>query len=538
MKTIRLGLVLVALLFFQVFIAFIPLPVAQSSQSPDVYIGVDIAYGSTAEAKALIDQVSSYTNLIVIGTSQITYNVTRMNETCQYAYDKGLSFILWAPALFRRNTTAWLSNARKAWGDHFLGFYVFDEPAGRQLDMNETRILGNPVNYVDAADRFENTLDNQLDDVRTYYNSSNVQLFTSDYSLYWFDYKAGYDTVFAEFCWNYSRQFNVAICRGAATVQNKDWGVILLWKYTTPPYLGSGSELYKDMVLAYDNGAKYIVVFDSNKDWSGGILQTEHLQALQQFWQYVQNNPRKSTPASARTAFVLPDGYGYGFRGPGDAIWGLWNADDLSYNLSVAVSNLLTKHGASLDIIYDDGLQPGNNGYSKLIYWNDTSLVQPATPNSPPSTAPALDPQPPVQTEPSNPPPPIENPPSTTDYTLFAVAIAAIAGVAVPVVLLRKRQHCVTFATTGIGRDFTGTVVVVDGKPYDRYGATFWWDHGSRHTFEFKSPLTVNSGKQYVLESTNGLRGLDGDSLKASMEATVTGNYRLVLKADITSLFH
>lgn len=307
MKTIRLGLVLVALLLFQVFAVCIPLPKAQTASTPDVYLGVDLAYGGTAEAEALIDQVSSYTNLLVVGTSKITGNATRLNETCNYAYSKGMSFVLWSPTgIPRANRTAWFSNAKQTWGDHFLGFYADDEPAGRQLDMNITRISGNPVSYVDAASQFENNLGSELNGTRAFYNSGSFPLFTADYDLYWFDYKAGYDTMLAEFGWNYSRQFNAAICRGAATVQNKNWGVIILYTYTVPPYLESGPDLYKDMMLAYDNGAKYIVVWDSNADYSAGILQASHLQALQQFWQYIHSNPRKSTPVDARPCLLCP----------------------------------------------------------------------------------------------------------------------------------------------------------------------------------------------------------------------------------------
>ena len=144
----------------------------------------------------------------------------------------------------------------------------------------------------------------------------------SDYALYWFDYKAGLSTVFAEFGWNYSRQLNVALCRGAATVQNKNWGVMIDWTYTNPPYLESGPQLLDDMKLAYDNGAKYIIIFDSNENYTQSTLQPEHLQAMQQFWQYAQANPRPSDPPSSRVAFVLPNDYGYGFRGPDDKIWG------------------------------------------------------------------------------------------------------------------------------------------------------------------------------------------------------------------------
>ena len=118
------------------------------------------------------------------------------------------------------------------------------------------------------------------------------------------------------------RQLNVALCRGAATVQNKDWGVMIAWTYTQPPYIESGQELYQDLISAYDSGAKYILLFDSNKDYTHGILKAEHLEALKQFWQYAQSNPRKSYLIGERVACVLPKDYGYGFRGPNAKIWG------------------------------------------------------------------------------------------------------------------------------------------------------------------------------------------------------------------------
>jgi hypothetical protein len=528
MKTMRLGVVLICFLVLQVFLSYVLPFGAQAAGSPDVFVGVHIGYGDVAEAKALIDQVSTYTNFLVIGSSAITGNLTKLNETCQYAYDKGLSFICLCPNLGRANRTGWLEFAKQTWADRFLGFYAYDEPAGRQLDLNESRVGDTtPSSYTDAAYLFESNMSSQLNSLKNYFSSMHCQLFTSDYALYWFDYKAGYDALFAELGWNYSKQLNVALCRGAATVQNKDWGAIILWTYTTPPYIESGAELYKDLILAYDNGAKYILVFDSNDNYTQGILKEEHLQALQQFWQYARDNPRKSNPVSARVAYVLPNGYGFGFRGPNDRIWGIWEADALSYNVSISVNSLLDEYGTKLDIIYDEGLLPGNMyGYSKLIYWNDPSLSLYTSPTPSPSTSPTSSPTPTQTPAPT----PIESSPSLMNYILAIVAGAVIAVVAVPALVLRKRQYHITFAQTGVGTDFTGTMVVIDGESYDRYGTSFWWNQGSRHTFEFASPITVSHGKQYVWTSTTGLATDRNGILVVSMPSTVTGNYRPVFK--------
>ncbi len=390
MKTLQITLLMITLLGIQVFANCAFLAGASAQTKPSVYVGVDLSYGDVSEAKSMIDQVSSFTNLIVIGTTRITWYPDKLTETFQYAYDKGLSFMSLPPSLWPgRETEEWYANANSSWGDKLLGFYYLDEPGGKQLDR-VSNFTYNCDSYDDAASQFVAGLSRNVGshmDLLYGYKS-----YTSDYALYWFDYKAGYDTVFAEFGWNYSRQINVALCRGAATAQNKDWGMIVTWTYKQPPYIESGEDLYNDMVLAYDNGAKYILIFDGNEGWTDGILQQEHLDAIQRFWNYIQTNQPKNNPASGRTAYVLPSAYGFGFRGPNDHVWGVWEADELSYNISTSANSLLNQYGENLDILYDDGLQPGNNGYKQLIYWN--AYDPPSTPSPSPSATPSPSPTP------------------------------------------------------------------------------------------------------------------------------------------------
>jgi hypothetical protein len=385
--------------------------------SQDVWVGVDIAYYNLTEFKAEVDEISAYTNLVVIGTTGITRNLTLLDETCQYVYDKGLSFIIYITSTIPARQTEWFQNATLRWGDHFMGVYAgADEYGGRQLDLDEYRPVWQAESYTDAADQFVSNLTGTLQRITRYFNDTySFPIVFSDYALYWFDYKAGANTIYAEFGWNYSRQLNVALCRGAAAVHNKDWGVMITWTYTEPPYIESGEELYQDLILAYDNGAKYILIFDSNKDYTHGILKVEHLEALKQFWQYAQNNPRKSNPIGERVACVLPKDYGYGFRGPNDKIWGLWEADALSYNLCLSVNWFLEKYGDKLDIIYDDGLIPGNTyGYNKLLAW-DSYIPEPSPspfPSPSASPSPTLDPtQSPILSP--SPTPPLPSPTSS-----------------------------------------------------------------------------------------------------------------------------
>ena len=101
-----------------------------------------------------------------------------------------------------------------------------------------------------------------------YYQNTGIDVLTADYGLYWFDYQAGYDAVLAEFGWNNSREQQIALVRGGARTFDRDWGAMITWTYsnfTGSPYIESGPELFDDLLLAYNNGAKYAIVFDYPK---------------------------------------------------------------------------------------------------------------------------------------------------------------------------------------------------------------------------------------------------------------------------------
>ena len=335
----------------------------------DVFVGVDVAYGDIAAVKSRIDEVSSYTNLVVIGSTIITYDPAKCSEVCQYAYDRGLYFMIYSSDRLQQK---WVEEAKSRWGDRFLGIYVWDEAGGKQLDHTKDMLVNNASDPAEAERAFVAILNWGIN-WTTNYSSVVLPSFSSDYALYWFDYKAGYNAVFAEFGWNYSRELNIGLVRGAATAQNKDWGVTITWTYTTPPYIESGALLYYDLKLAYDNGAKYILVFDGNEDWTQGILKAEHLQAIQQFWQYIQKTPRTPNSPRDRAAYVLPDNYAYGFRGPKDKIWGLWEANDFPMQLCTNLNDVMKQYGSKLDIIYDDPATPNcTSAYSRVIFWNGT----------------------------------------------------------------------------------------------------------------------------------------------------------------------
>jgi hypothetical protein len=349
--------------------------VSSGSVTKDFYCGVAFCGNTTAEAKLLIDRVKNYTNVLVVDSGPVSKDEVALNEICNYAVDSGLHIIVYFGVFDRYWQVWWLDTAKQKWGEKFLGVYYYDEPGGTLLDVRaygniSSRVLGN---YDEAGDNYVRSLRNWPDIQML--KMRFIRTFTSDYALYWFDYKAGYDVIFAEFGWNYSRQLNVDLCRGAATVQNKNWGVMITWTYRNPPYIESGEELYDDLIIAYNNGADYILVFDypyvSNSTY--GILKEEHLEALEKFWNYSNYNSPASDALSDRVAYVLPKDFGYGFRGPTDKIWGFWKDDALSNEICTNLSNLMEQYGIRLDIIYDDKVEPNNTSvYNTFVFWNGT----------------------------------------------------------------------------------------------------------------------------------------------------------------------
>ena len=419
MKQVRIfAIVLTAILLAASATLLVSYTQSLNNQKNFVYVGIAFGGDTVAQAKLLIDKTKSYTNLFILdsGINPISTNETAAREICDYAVNAGLKIIVnmgsWTPWNWPWQIQ-FLNTSRAIYGDKFLGAYYDDEPGGIPLDWNWTKqfaenrlIFGangtlnpisltsiynkiqfanqtgmSPQNYTIEAQWF-NTLLNQNrghNDLKRY----NITSFTSDYALYWFDYIGGYDTLFAQLGWNQTesmstypnvnQQIALALLRGAATMQNKDWGAIITWKYTQPPYLDTGANIYNQMLAAYNSGAKYITIFDYPYNLTGnpyGVMTDEHFQALEQFW----NQIAKQVPNSvhAKAALVLPPDYGFGMRSPTDKIWGFWGPDDKSPIIWDATLTLLSQYGSRLDIIYDDPTFPIEGNYSRVYYWNQT----------------------------------------------------------------------------------------------------------------------------------------------------------------------
>ena len=345
----------------------------------DFYFGVSFGQDIAEEVFPLIDKVKDYTNVLLINSWNVTANETALNIVCDYAAQANLKFIVYFDFISRVRFPwhqTWLETAKQRWDDKFLGIHLRDELGGRQIDGNQT--VTNASDYSDAANSFINAIASYNSTIDA--KSKAIPIFTSDYALYWFDYLAGYDTVFVELGWNLSTTRQIALCRGAADMQGKTWGAIIVWKYYNPPYLASDQEIYRDMVSAYRGGAKYVFVFDYPKYPENnpyGILSDEHFVAMQNFWSYIHTYPRGIYgTVNAEVAYVLPKDYGWGMRRnqyiTQDKIWGLWVEDDKAPLILDNTNKLLSKYNLALDIIYDDARFKPAEKYSKVYYWNST----------------------------------------------------------------------------------------------------------------------------------------------------------------------
>jgi hypothetical protein len=411
------------LLFAALLVSSVCLPVVYAqyqtktdTSNEDFYFGVTFGGNTTSEAKLLIDKVKGYTNLFVIDSWDMSGapNETALNEICDYAAEANLNIIVYFSFIFYNYTfqfgngtlynatswdqfgyspwhISWMNEARERWGNKFLGVYLYDEPGGKQIDTgyyggNMMTFAGtnittfrNVANYTDAANRYVRSISSS-GSMQHVINSnisnsvnSPMPVFTADNALYWFDYLSGYDAVFAELGWNHNQAQHVALCRGAANVQNKDWGAIITWATNDPPYLARGAEMSQDMLTAYRAGAKYIIVFNYPQINPYGALTEEHFTAMKQFWTYIHCFPREVIgKVKGKVALVLPKDYGWGMRQPNDNIWGFWPPDDIAPQIGRNIYKLINEYGLKLDIIYDDSQFNFTEKYSKIYFWNDT----------------------------------------------------------------------------------------------------------------------------------------------------------------------
>lgn len=391
-RKIVVATVLIAIVVVSFFVASNLLaPAKQPTVQTPFYVGIETGWNATVtDCEALINQVKDYTNLYIIASPQVISNETKLNQVCDFAYAAGMYFIpdFYEQFFLSANgymPSQWFTAAKERYGDQLLGVYYYDEPAGSQLDTSQ--IIKNPVitptspakSYLDYANYFfwlwSHGRSGGLTETSSYFKSVNSSLFTSDYGLYWFDYELGYNTVLAQFGWNDSRPMQISLVRGAAETQNQSWGAIITWTYNGTDngenYLEPPSQMYSDMILAYNCGASYIAIYDSSQNYVNTTLTSAYYSELKDFWNYVQQNPDKLDSQKADTAVVLPQDYGFGFRSPDDSVWQYHTATSWSQQLYFNVTDLLSQYKSSLNIVYSDPQFQSaiKSEYKKILYW-------------------------------------------------------------------------------------------------------------------------------------------------------------------------
>ena len=227
--------------------------------------------------------------------------------------------------------------------------------------------MNNTVNLImnnDPVRLFDNNIE--------YLKNNSINVFTSDYALYWWDYLSGYDVMLAQIGWNLTLTQQIALVRGAANLQNRDWGIVITWKYNKAPYLDSGPEILSQMRTAYEAGAKYFVLFNYYEVNGNpyGTMKEEHFQALENFWNNVVKNPHITQGSiKADSVLVLPKNYGWGMRWSEDKIWGIFKADDQTKQLWDLTQTTLKNHGLKTDIVYEDTEFPLIADYQHIYNW-------------------------------------------------------------------------------------------------------------------------------------------------------------------------
>ena len=87
-----LSLFLLIILGFTIFFCFLD---NNNAKKPELFVGISVANYNLEEIIGIVDEIESYTNLFVVGSTGITYDLTRLDSVCTYLFEKGLYFMIY-----------------------------------------------------------------------------------------------------------------------------------------------------------------------------------------------------------------------------------------------------------------------------------------------------------------------------------------------------------------------------------------------------------------------------------------------------------
>jgi hypothetical protein len=141
------------------------------------YVGVTYCGSSVEEAIELVDKVKACTNLFVLQPGAFQRNMTAMDEIGDYVISVGLNYAISGGIGNEVLKESYLNDAKKRWGEQFIGIYYSDEPGGKMLDSTVT--LGQTtVRDSDTATSTSDTIVKEKDGGITFHDIYSKNMYT------------------------------------------------------------------------------------------------------------------------------------------------------------------------------------------------------------------------------------------------------------------------------------------------------------------------------------------------------------------------
>jgi len=93
-STLLFCFILITIIVSPLFLVALNVGIDEQDSDPEFFVGVEYAIDnhSVEGCKALVDRVKNFTNVFVVDSVGITFDINNLNEVCDYVYDAGLYF--------------------------------------------------------------------------------------------------------------------------------------------------------------------------------------------------------------------------------------------------------------------------------------------------------------------------------------------------------------------------------------------------------------------------------------------------------------